>query len=247
MNNPVLTAALICPAPIEYKICCDILRLSSEMKSANRTLSSRIENDIRILAVHAGPGKIQCASASQYMIDQMNPDIVIDVGGAGSLDRNQSVNDIICAKYAYEFDICPVEEFSRASKDLTTHTIVPVLNEEGLAVLREFADWIQRTFSVAFLLGDIASGERNVDRKDFRERLHQSLKAIACNWETSAVLKTAELNHMQSLSFRVLTDQADENMRKDMRANWEEALQILCSVLKAFLFNGWLIRILRTI
>ena len=66
---------------------------------------------------------------------------------------------------------------------------------------------------------------------------------MACNWETSSVLKTAQLNGIKSFSFRVITDNADEHMNDDYNANNKKALEIMFPVLKKFIFEGWINKI----
>lgn len=88
-------------------------------------------------------------------------------------------------------------------------------------------------------VGNIASGEKDVDNKELRQELREKLGAIACNWETSSVLKTAQLNGIKSLSFRVITDNADEGMDEDYNANNKNALEIMFPVLAKFIFEGW--------
>ena len=60
--------------------------------------------------------------------------------------------------------------------------------------------------------------------------------AWACNWETSAVLKTAQLNGIKSFSFRVITDNAGEEMKDNLNANWKKALEIMFTALNKFIY-----------
>jgi len=90
---------------------------------------------------------------------------------------------------------------------------------------------------------NIASGEKDVDDKELSKKLHEKLNTIACNWETSSVLKTAQLNGTKSISFRVITDNADEKMDADYNANNVKALKIMFPVLAKFLFEGWINKI----
>jgi len=92
-------------------------------------------------------------------------------------------------------------------------------------------------------VGNIASGEKDVNNKELRQELNHKLGAIACNWETSSVLKTAQLNGIKSFSFRVITDNADEEMEDNLNANWKKALEIMYKALEKFIFEGWVNKI----
>jgi len=92
-------------------------------------------------------------------------------------------------------------------------------------------------------VGNVASGEKDVNSKELRQELHLKLGAITCNWETSSVLKTAQLNEIKSFSFRVITDNANEEIENDLNANWGKALEIMYKALDEFIFGGWIKKI----
>lgn len=244
MRDSKVTAGIICPAPIEYRTCRDVLKLSKEVKLAGRLVSSRSDKGMKIIAVQAGPGKTQCASAAQLIIDRFEPDMVIDVGAAGALSPKLAIFDIVCGEYAYEYDICSIQEFPLYADELTTSTILPDLSEEGRDLLHQFAEQVKSERSTGFEIGNIASGERVVKERTLREELHSTFGAVACNWESSAILKTAKLNGVKAMVFRVITDKAGEKVAEELKANWKKALMILYLVLDDFLLRGWLLRIL---
>lgn len=58
MNNSKIKVRIVCPLDIEYKTCKDVLKLNAENELAGRYISSRKENNIKLVAVKAGVGKI---------------------------------------------------------------------------------------------------------------------------------------------------------------------------------------------
>lgn len=239
----MIKVALICPCPIEYKTCRNILELSNETELAGRAVASKTSEDIDLMAIEAGPGKTQCASATQLVIDNFQPDYVIDVGGAGALSNELNINDIVCAKNAFEHDVYDIDKFLKWPSGLTTSTALTRLLSSESGIIQEFTDWVALHGSSRLVVGDIASGENIVSGGELRRDLRDKLGAIACNWETSAVLRTAQLNSVQAFSFRVITDTADRNYKEQIKQNWEGALKILYTVLKEFIHSGWLDRI----
>ena len=241
MNNSVVKIGIICPCPEEYQSCKKILKLNNETKLAGRLISSRKEKEVEVIAIEAGAGKICNASASQLIIDKFEPDFIFDVGAAGSLSEKLSINDIVCAEHSFEYDACKREELTKMPDDLKASTVLNKASSKE--VLKEFLNWAKETMGPTIKIGNIASGEKDVDSKELRRELHEKLNTIACNWETSSVLKTAQLNGIKSLSFRVITDNADEKMDGDFRANLDGALKIMFPVLAKFLFEGWINKI----
>jgi adenosylhomocysteine nucleosidase len=239
-----MTVGIVCPAPLEYQVCRDVLEMSDEAELSGRLVSTRCHEIMKIVAVQSGPGKIQSASATQLVIDRFTPDIIIDAGGAGSLSVRVSIFDIVLAENAYEYDVCTMEEFPQLADDLTTLTILRDLSKKQRDILQRFMEKVKREKSIELMMGNIVSGERNVKDRSLREALNTAFGAVACNWETSAVLKTGHLNGVKTMAFRVITDNAGMNMKKELKANWKNALMILYPVLGSFLFEGWLRRIL---
>ena len=241
MNNSSVKIGIICPCPDEYQTCKKILKLNNETELAGRLISSRKEKDIEVIAVSTGAGKIHCASASQLIIDKFQPDFIFDVGAAGSLSEKLNINDIVCAEYSFEYDVCPGDELTKMPDDLKTSTVLNKVSSQE--VVKEFSNWVEKNMGSTIKIGNIASGEKDVDSKELRQELHEKLNAIACNWETSSVLKTAQLNGIKSLSFRAITDNADEGMNADYNANNKKALEIMFPVLAKFIFEGWINKI----
>lgn len=243
-RNPLkkspLRVGIICPCPPEYETCCRILDLGNASELARRAVASKVTNESYVLALKAGLGKIRCASATQLIIDRFSPDYILDVGAAGALSDELMLFDIVCAKNAFEYDLYAIGEFSRWASDLTASTGLANSSSPESSLIIEFADWVAARMSTRLVVGDIASGEKDIAGGELRRDLHEKLGAIACNWETSAVLKTAQLNLIPAFSFRIITDMAGENMKEQFNNNWEKALQVLYFVLKEFIFGGWL-------
>ena len=241
MINSLVKVGIICPCDIEYRSCKEILKLHNEIELAGRLISSRRGKDVEVIAVQAGAGKIQCASATQLIIDKLEPDFIFDVGASGSLSEKLSINNIVCGEYSFEYDVCPGDDLTKIPDDLKTSTVFSEVSSKE--TLKEFSNWARETMGTTIRIGNIASGERNVDNKELRQELHNKLDVIACNWETSAVLKTAQLNRIKSFSFRVITDNAGEEMKDNLNANWEKALEIMFVALNKFIFEGWVNKI----
>ena len=238
MINSLVKVGIICPCNIEYQSCKEILKLHHDTKLAGRLISSRKEKDVEVIAIQAGPGKICCASATQLIIDKFKPDFIFDVGASGSLSEKLCINDIVCGEHSFEYDVCPGDDLTKIPDELKTST---VLNEgSSKEVLKEFSNWARETMGTIIKIGNIASGEKDVNNKELRQELSHKLGAITCNWETSSVLKIAQLNGIKSFSFRVITDNADEEMNDDFNANCEKALEIMYKALNKFIFEGWI-------
>ena len=177
MVNSVVKVGIICPCDDEYQSCKKILKLHNETKLAGRLISSRREKDIEVIAMQAGVGKICCASATQLIIDKFEPDFIIDVGAAGSLSEQLIINDIVCAEYSFEYDVYPDDDLTKMTDDFKTWTILNKVSSQE--VLKEFSNLVEKNMGTTIKIGNIASGEKDVDSKEFRQEWHEKLNAIA--------------------------------------------------------------------
>lgn len=213
------------------------MKLHNETKLAGRLISSRREKDVEVIAVQSGAGKICFASAIQLIIDKYQPDFIFDVGASGSLSEKLCINDIVCGKYSFEYDVCPSDDLTKIPDELKISTVLNKVSSKE--VLKKFSNWANENMGTIIKVGNIASGEKDVNNKELRQELNHKLGAITCNWETSSVLKIAQLNEIKSFSFRVITDNADEEIEGDLYANWGKALEIMYKALNKFIFEGW--------
>ena len=241
MINSEIKVGIICPSDDEYLVCKKILKLDDETKFAGRTISSRRNKDIEVIAIKAGEGRICCASATQLIIDKYQSDFIFDIGASGALTKEININDIVCCEKSFEYNVDTSKELIKTPSDFITYTVFN--KESSRKALREFSDWAKKTMRITLKIGNIASGEKDVNNKELSQKLREKFNAIACNWETSSILKTAQLNGIKKLSFRVITDNADEKMDKDYNKNNKKALEVMFPVLNEFIFKGWINRI----
>ena len=145
MNHSEIKVGIICPLDIEYKICKESLKLHNATELSGRFISSRKDNDIEVLAVKAGVGKINCSSATQLIIDKFQPDFIFDIGAAGSLVEKLSINDIVCGEYSFEYDVCTSEELAKRPDDVKTWTVL-ISKVSSQEIIKEFSKWNKKLF-----------------------------------------------------------------------------------------------------
>ena len=136
-------------------------------------ISSRRGKNIEVIVIQAGPGKIYCASATQLIIDKFEPDYIFDVGASGSLSEKLNINDIVCGEYSFEYDVCPGDDLTKMPDDLKTSTVLNKVSSKD--VLKEFSNLLRETMGTIIKIGNIASGEKDVNNKELRQELNHKL------------------------------------------------------------------------
>lgn len=216
---------LVCPTVEEYNACVDVLGLTPDINTHFlKDISTGTLGKSKVIAINSGPGKIQSASSTQYLISTFKPDLVLDVGASGSLTNELNIYDIVCGVKIFESDICSLEEFSRYADELTSETHIA---HESYGDIKKDIEDISNQLKVTVKFGNIIGGEKTIKDREDRNRYNEAFNAIACNWESSAIIKTAYFNGVDCLSFRVISDNADGDMRENYVNNLNKALNTL--------------------
>ena len=61
-------------------------------------------NNTECVAVLCGVGKVNAAMCAQSLINKYRPEIILNVGVAGAIDKKIKVGDIVISDYAIEYD-----------------------------------------------------------------------------------------------------------------------------------------------
>lgn len=235
---------MVCPTPIEYSICCKGLQLDEERYLADRLCAFRSEKGLAVAAIQAGPGKRPCISAAQLLVEQNYGDVIIDTGTAGALNPELAVGDIVCGDHVYDYDNFGGQNFSSSSGERIALTLLTELTAKGRELLTAFISQIESESKGRFFIGGIAGGEKDVNNSNLRNEIFTATHALACTWESFAVIKTADRNGAYGFSLRVISDLASEGMEEEYKKNCEKVLNLIMPVLEKFLFEKWLSRLL---
>ncbi len=159
--------------------------------------------DLTIGLVICGIGKVQAAAATQWLIDNVKPKIIINWGCAGGTDSQTKVGKIIAAEWAVEYDYQ-----AKSPRRIRT--------DKGLLDVACKIYGIQP--------GIIATADQNGDTKERRQYLWQEYRACACDWESAAILKVAKANRIPALSLRVISDVGECRLGPEFNAQVEKII-----------------------
>ena len=148
------------------------------------------ENE-KVVVFHEGWGKVAAAGATQYVIDQFNPEIVINLGTCGGFEGEIERNEVILADRTIIYDIAEAMGDSKeAIADYTTEIDLSWLGMNYPAKVR-------KTLLVS------ADKDLKPDQINFLKREYH---AVAGDWESGAIAYTANRNHKKILILRAVSD-----------------------------------------
>lgn len=151
-------------------------------------------------------GKVNAASKTQAVIDRVSPELVINTGIAGSLDKEVGVLDTVLSESAlyHDFDAKILENYYPFRSQFDA-------DEEALQVAKKTAlDERYRHH-----IGMIATGDLFVQDSAKKDAIASETGALCVEMEGAAVAHTAYMNGVRFLIIRTISDHADDEADLD--------------------------------
>ncbi len=155
----------------------------------------------KIYVTKSGIGKVNAALTTQYLIDTLNPDIIINSGAAGSLDKNIKVLNLIIANSLSYHDFYPKRICIQETPE--NNNIKP--NKE----LIKIATKVIKNKNLEYHQGLIVSGDHFVTEAKERDKIKKETNALAVDMESTSIAHVSKLNKIPFLIIRVISDFAD--------------------------------------
>src|SRR6267154_665502 len=145
----------------------------------------------RVLVFQEGWGKVAAAGATQYVIDQFDPEVLINLGTCGGFEGDVERNDIILADRTIIYDI------AEAMGD----------SKEAIADYSTAIDlrWLGKNYPATVRKTLLVSADKDL-KTDEINNLRKEYQAVAGDWESGAIAYTANKNNKKILILRGVTD-----------------------------------------
>lgn len=159
----------------------------------------------RIVVAKCGVGKVFAAVCAEAMIIKYAPELIINSGVGGALDRSLRPLDIVFADRLVQHDMDtsaigdPVGLISGIDK------VYFETDERARAILVSAA----KEKNINHLVGTVATGDRFISDKADKDRITELFGAVACEMEGGAIAHTAFVNGIPFMVVRAISDSAD--------------------------------------
>jgi adenosylhomocysteine nucleosidase len=140
---------------------------------------------------HGGWGKISAAASAQYVIDHLQPDLLINLGTCGGFEGRIERGTIMLVEKTYVYDI--LEQMTDAEAATQAYST------------RLDLAWLPRVLPYPVLRGWMVSADRDIVRDDI-PLLIRKYEAIAADWESAAIAWVASKNNARLLILRGVSD-----------------------------------------
>jgi adenosylhomocysteine nucleosidase len=155
----------------------------------------RAEVDVRELTfVRGGWGRIAAAASTQFVIDEMRPDFIINLGTCGGFRGRIEQGSVVLVEKALVYDI--VEQMGDADAALEHYSTDLDLR------------WLPSVLPLPVWRGLLISGDRDIVPGEI-PGLIAKYDAVAADWESAAIAWVARKNNQRVLILRGVTDLVD--------------------------------------
>jgi len=143
-----------------------------------------------------GWGKVSAAASAQYVIDQLQPDLLVNLGTCGGFEGRIEEGIVILVEKTIVYDI--IEQMTDPAEAIGHYT-----TELDLS-------WLPRVTPTPVLRGQIVSGDRDIVLGDI-PTLIEKYDAVAADWESASIAWVANRNRQKLLILRAVSDVIGES------------------------------------
>ncbi|MCQ2752200.1 MAG: 5'-methylthioadenosine/adenosylhomocysteine nucleosidase [Coriobacteriales bacterium] len=185
-----------------------------------------------VVVVRCGIGKVSAALCTQIMIDKFEPDLIINNGCAGALNKELKIGDIVVASHLVQWDM-----------DLTPlgapRGHIDALDKIRIPVCEEIADLMHKQLSEHKVLrGLVATGDSFIATDDQRNHILLHFEdALCAEMEGGAIAHVAHQNNVDFCVIRSISDSVGDEEAVEYTKFADHASEIsakaLIKILKA--------------
>ena len=183
------------------------------------TLGKKKGADV-VMAV-SGAGKVFAAICTQAMIDNFHPEVILNVGVAGSLSTDLSIGDIVMAEQLVQHDM-DVTALGLKKGQLygSDYRFFPA-NSKVIDLIKECLELVnlerekEGKKALHAIKGTVASGDVFVADSGLKKSIVDEFQAVACEMEGAAIAQVCCVNEIRFGVIRAISDSANEDSTMD--------------------------------
>ena len=158
-----------------------------------------------VVVAKCGVGKVFAAIATEAMIIKYSPELIVNSGVGGALDKSLRPLDIVFADklVQHDMDTSPIGD----PVGLISGINKVYFDTDKRA--REILEAAAKEQGVNYLVGTVATGDKFISDKADKERITELFGASACEMEGGAIAHTAYVNGTPFMVVRAISDSAD--------------------------------------
>lgn len=158
--------------------------------------------EMDVVAAVCGVGKVFAAICAEAMILKFNPDMIINIGVAGTLTRDLGVLDVAVASDVLQHDMDTSAIGDPVGLISGLNQIYFPTDEKMRGVLCECL----KDKGMNYVSGPIATGDIFMHDPDHKALIRDRFRAIACEMEGGSIGHVCTVNHVPFAVLRAISD-----------------------------------------
>lgn len=165
-----------------------------------------------VVVAKCGVGKVNAAVCTQAMIMKYAPDVIINIGVAGSLSSKLDIGDLVISDHVvhHDFDISALNEPLGYIQEIDKIHI-----PSSKLVAEKIYSSANELENVNVYVGTIASGDQFVCNQDRKNAIVNNFNAMCTEMEGAAIGHVCYLNNVDFCIIRAISDKADGSAHMD--------------------------------
>ncbi len=204
MTNPI---GIIGAMPQEVELLIANLENKQVTKIANFNLYHGLINNVPVVVMQSGIGKVNATIATTLLIEKFNPKTIINTGSAGGLGDNLAVGDVVIGTNVAHHDV-DVTAFGYKIGQMAQMPVDYPCDKK----LIEVAEQASQAFNNANIhQGLIVSGDQFIASAEQFAQIKQNFPSVlAVEMEACAIAQTCYQFNVPFVVIRAISDLANE-------------------------------------
>lgn len=158
-----------------------------------------------VVIAKCGVGKVFATMCAEAMIIKYSPELIVNSGVGGALDKSLRPLDIVFADklVQHDMDTSPIGDPVGLISGI--NRVYFETDERAREILTEAA----KEQGINYLVGTVATGDKFISEKADKDRITELFGASACEMEGGAIAHTAFVNGVPFMVVRAISDSAD--------------------------------------
>lgn len=198
------------------------LKQSAEHNLNGIKFSTGILNEIDVIILQSGIGKVSAAIGTTLMIHHFQPKMIINTGSAGGFESDLNIGDIIISKEVVHHDV-DVTAFGYAIGQVPQQPAAYLPDQKLIEAAQEA---IAKLGNVKAKEGLICTGDSFICTPEKTKEIVKNFPTIsACEMEAAAIAQTCHQLKVPFVVIRSLSDNANNDSPVDFDSYIEKAGQ----------------------
>lgn len=197
------------------------LTITNEYSIFNLKFYESKTNNIEIVLVECGVGKVNAARTTQILIDNMKVDYIFNIGVAGGVSNKLSVGDIVLGEKLVQHDF-DITSFNHEKGYIPS---VGVYIDSDTYLLNIANEVLNSIKDITYHRGVIASGDIFCTETKMSEKIATKFNALCVEMEGASIAQVCFLSHVPFLIIRSISDVINDNNK----VTYEEFLLNSCN------------------